>query len=151
MNIVSLITDQVQTRNDLFSKEDRIMDALISSGYRLHEVDATLTLLQSLAHPDDDSADDAPSMDPAGMRAMSTQERARFSIEAFSFLTKLGTLGIISEEQREDLIEKALTLPSKRISLVEVKTLLALDLFADAQEYEELLTSARESKGTSWN
>jgi Smg protein len=151
MNIVSLIADQVQTRKDLFSKEGPIMDALINSGYRLQEVDATLTLLQSLARPDDDADGDVLPQDGAAMRAMSTQERARFTIEAFGFLTKLGTLGIISADLREELIEKALALHSGRIELVEVKTLLALELFSDAQEYEDLFTSARESTGTSWN
>ena len=151
MNIVSFIADQVQTRKDLFSDEGRIMDSLVSSGYRLHEADAALTLMQSLARPDSDAERDPRSGDLASMRAMSTEERSRFSIDAFSFITKLAALGVISEVQREDILERSMSLRRGRITLDEVKALIALDLFADDQAYDDLLTFALERKGTAWN
>lgn len=152
INLVSLIAEQVQTKQDLFSNEGKIMDSLMNSGYRLHEADAALTLMQTLAQNEEDafSAEgDAPI--PAGMRAMNTEERARFAMEAFSFITKLAHLGIITGDLREELIEKALTLHSRKIELAHVKTLMALNLFADAQEDEDLLLSSLGLKGTAWN
>jgi uncharacterized protein Smg (DUF494 family) len=151
MNIVSLIAGQVQTRKDLFRDEGRIMDSLMSSGYRLHEVDAALSLMQSLARTGGGADDDARPAAPAGMRAMSTQERSRFTIDAFSFITKLATLGVITEDEREDIIERSLSLRIGRIELGEVKHLLALDLFADAREDDDLPSSAPDSMRTSWN
>jgi len=152
MNLVSLITDQVQTKQDLFSNEGKIMASLISSGYRLHEADAALTLMQTLSQNDEERLPNkAPVALPEGMRSMNTEERSRFTIEAFGFITKLSYLGIISGEQREELLDKALTLHSGRIELSHMKALLALDLFADEQEYESILDTALNNKGTVWN
>lgn len=152
INLVSLIAEQVQTKQELFSNEGKIMDSLMNSGYRLHEADAALTLMQTLAQ-NEDGAFPAEGADPlpAGMRTMSTEERDRFSMEAFSFLTKLAHLGIITTDLREELLEKALTLHSRKIELSHVKTLIALNLFADAQEDEDPLLSSLSIKGTAWN
>jgi uncharacterized protein Smg (DUF494 family) len=152
INLVSLIAEQVQSKQELFSNEGKIMDSLVNSGYRLHEADAALTLMQNLAQ-NDDGAFPAEGVDPvpAGMRTMNTEERARFSLEAFSFITKLAHLGIISGELREDLLEKALTLQARKIELSHVKTLIALNLFTDAQEDEDLLVSSLSIKSTAWN
>jgi Smg protein len=151
MNIVSLIADQVQTRKELFRDEGRIMDTLMSSGYHLHEADATLTLMQSLAGTGGDAGEDARPAEPAGMRAMSTQERARFSIEAFGFISKLATLGVITEDEREAIIEKSLALHRGRVLLDEVKSLLALSLFTDGREPEDPPVFAADSRGALWN
>ena len=152
INLVSLIADQVQSKQELFSNEGKIMDSLVNSGYRLHEADAALTLMQTLAQNDDGAfpAEGAAPI-PAGMRAMNTEERARFSLEAFSFITKLAHLGIITGDLREDLLEKALTLHARRIEISHVKTLIALNLFTDAQEDEDILLSSLSIKGTAWN
>ncbi len=152
MNLVSLITDQVQTKQDLFSNEGKIMDSLMSSGYRLHEADAALTLMQNLSQNEEDARPEEDSVAlPGGIRSMNTEERSRFTIDAFGFITKLSHLGIISGEQREEILDKALSLHSGRIELSHMKALLALDLFADEQEYDELLASALNHKGTVWN
>jgi uncharacterized protein Smg (DUF494 family) len=152
MNLVSLITDQVQTKQDLFSNEGKIMASLMSSGYRLHEADAALTLMQTLSQNEEDRLPNkGPVALPDGMRSMNTEERSRFTIEAFGFITKLSYLGIISGEQREDLLDKALSLHSGRIELSHMKSLLAFDLFADEQEYESILDTALNNKGTVWN
>lgn len=152
MNLVSLITDQVQTKQDLFSNEGKIMDSLMSSGYRLHEADAALTLMQTLSQNEEDGLPgEERFVLSVGMRSMNTEERSRFTIEAFAFITKLSYLDIISGEQREELLDKALSLQAGRIELSHMKSLLALDLFADEQGYEDILASALNHKGTVWN
>lgn len=152
MNLVSLITDQVQTKQDLFSNEGKIMDSLMSSGYRLHEADAALTLLQALSQNDDDRlAGEECAVPKDGMRSMNTEERSRFTIEAFGFITKLSHLNIISGEQRDEILDKALSLHAGRIGLTQMKSLLALDLFADERGHESILDSALNHNGTVWN
>jgi len=152
MNLVSLIADQVQNKQELFSDEGRIMESLVSSGYRLHEADAALTFMQSLTETTPDESREYP-LPPAGagMRAMSTHERARFTIDAFGFVTKLAQLGIITTGHREDLIEKALSLRSGRIEAGEMKSLVALSLFTDNGEHDELSSTALDNMGTVWN
>jgi uncharacterized protein Smg (DUF494 family) len=152
MNLVSLITDQVQTKQDLFSKEGKIMASLMSSGYRLQEADAALTLMQALSQNEEDGLPGEERVIPSdGMRSMNTEERSRFTIEAFAFITKLSCLNIISLEQREELLDKALSFRAGRIELSHMKSLLALDVFADEQEYESILDSALNHKGTVWS
>ena len=152
INLVSLIAEQVQTKQELFSKEGKIMDSLMNSGYRLHEADAALTLMQTLAQNEDGAlSEEGDALVPAGMRAMNTEERARFAMDAFSFVTKLAHLGIITADLREEILEKALNLHAKRIELSHVKTLVMLNIFTDAQEDEDLLLSSLNVKGTAWN
>jgi hypothetical protein len=55
--LVSLITDRMQIRQDLFRNEGKIMDSLVNSGYHLHEADAALTLLQNLAQDGEEQED----------------------------------------------------------------------------------------------
>ena len=152
MNLVSLIANQVQSKQDLFSNEGKIMDSLMSSGYRLQEADTALALMQSLSQgQDENNENEERAKTVTAMRAMSTQERQRFTVEAFGFVTKLAHLGIIDEEQREEVIEKALSLHARKIDLSDVKTIIALSLFADAREYEDLLVTAMDRSGASWN
>lgn len=149
MNLVSLIADQVQTKQELFSNEGKIMDSLMSSGYRLQEADTAITLMQSLAQ--DTSRSDERPRAVTGMRAMSTEERGRFALDAFGLVTKLTVLGIITDEQREDIIEKALSLHRGKVRLDAVKTLLALNLFGDPADYEELASAAQDRRSSAWN
>jgi len=152
MHLVSLITDQVQTKQDLFKNEGKIMDSLVNSGYRLTEADAALTMLQTLSQDGDEGATgETPLPLRGGMRIMNAEERSRFAVDAFSFITKLAHLGIISGELREELLGKALSLHSGRIELGHVRSHLAVNVFADEQEYEELLPSEPENTGTVWN
>ncbi len=151
MNLVSLIANQVQSKQDLFSNEGKIMDALMSRGYRLQEADTALALMQSLSQGQQENADDEQTEHTTAMRAMNTQERQRFTVEAFGFIIKLARLGIIDEEQREEILEKALAMHARKIGLADVKTILALSLFADAREYEDLLINAMDRSGASWN
>ncbi len=148
INMVSLIAGQVQTKQDLFRKEETIITSLLRSGYRLHEADAALTLMQSLVPTEDDGL---PGETAAGMRAMNAEERARFSIDAFSFVTKLARLGIITDDQQEDILERAMILQRRRVGLAQMKDIVALHLFADERSYEEILAFSREQKGTTWN
>ena len=48
MHLFSLIADQVQNKQELFDEEGKIMQALLNDGYRLHEADAALMLMQTL-------------------------------------------------------------------------------------------------------
>lgn len=152
MHLVSLITDQVQTKQDLFRNEGKIMDSLMSSGYRLHEADAALTLMQSLSRSeDDDHPRDQRAVLKGGMRSMNTEERSRFTIEAFGFITKLASLGIISVEHRDEILDRALSLHAGRIELSHMKSLLVLDLFANDMEHGDMRVTGPDHRSTVWN
>lgn len=128
MNLFTLIAEQAKDRNDLFDREDIIIQSLLNSGCRLEEADAALTIMQSLSldGPNAAGLEDCP----VCVRTMTRQERVRFSPEAFGFLSKLVRLGVLSEDQREDIIERAMAAYPGRIELEQIKTLVALSISA---------------------
>lgn len=154
MHLFSLIADQVQNRQELFDEEGKIMQALLNDGYRLHEADAALTLMQTLVQKQSEELF-PPAAIPSrssGLRAMNREERGRFTIDAFGFVAKLTHLGIISEDQREELLERAMTVYTERIELDHIKTLIAFTLFVPHHErVANEKTAMRQIRTTAWN
>ena len=155
MNMFSLIAGQVRDRQELFEEEGKIMQALLNDGYRLHEADAALTLMQTLARKEAETFLEhrhGRAVSPLRFRTMSREERDRFTTDAFSFVIKLAHLGIISEDQREDLFEKAMNTYTGRIDLDLIKTLVAFVLFTNAPEHEHTsFSDLRRIKNSAWN
>jgi len=153
MDLVSLIADQVRNKQELFDNEGKIMQTLLNSGFRLTEADAALTLMQTLVQNQSESLITrelkASSM---RMRTMNREERERFTVEAFGFVSKLTHLGIISEDLREELLEKAMTAYTERIELDHIKNLIALIFFVSPLDNEHSSSvNLRRIKNTAWN
>ncbi len=148
MNMFSLIADQVRNKQELFDEEGKIMQALLNSGYPLHEADAALTLMQTLVQKEDASFPRPDRVAAFGMRTMNREERERFSADAFGFLMKLTILGIISEDHREELIEKGLNTYRGRIDLDLMKALIA---FSYREREDDAPFTQRRLKHISWN
>ncbi len=151
INMLSLIVDQVTNKQELFDEEARIMQALVNGGYHIHEADAALMLMQNFVQKQSEELLDITPASPLAIRTMNGEERARFSIEAFAYLTKLCRLGILSADQREGVIEKALTVYPERIALEHMKSLIALIMFAPLQQDESESRNTRRYKKTIWN
>ncbi len=151
MTLFSLIANQVQNRQELFDEEGKIMQALVNKGCRLQEANAALTLVQMLVQRQAEGlfATAWPSL---SVRTMNREERDRFTIDAFGFVTKLTSLGIIGEDQREELLERAMTVYTERIEIEHIKTLVAFILFAHPNEQDvNVPVVSRRIKKTSWN
>ena len=151
MTLFSFIADQVQNKQELFEKEGKIMEALLNHGCVVQEADAAITLMQALVQTQADGMFGCVNA-PVSMRTMNREERERFTIEAFGFVTKLTNLGIVSADQREDLLEQALTVCPGRIELDEIKTLVAFTLFSNPQKQDsDAFEVRRYIKKHSWN
>ncbi len=83
---------------------------------------------------------------------MNREERNRFTIDAFGFVTKLTSLGIVSEDKREELLDQAMTAYPDRIGLEHIKSLVAFTLFSNAQA-QDMNTPAvgQHARKTCWN
>jgi len=153
MNLFSLIANQVRDKQELFDDEGKIMQTLLNGGYDLHEADAALTLMQTLVQKQAEtffSPDQAAC--PAGIRTMNSEERRRLTPEAFAFAVKLTHLGILTENQREDILERAMGLSRGRAELDEVKALIAFLLFAGLHDREDDDPSGHPAiRRTAWN
>lgn len=134
LSLFSLIAEQARDTRDLFEREEAIIQALINTGCRLDEADAALSLMQTLAQERIDTVagrHEGQSL----MRTMNRQERMRFSTEAFGFLSRLVRVGVLTEEQREEIIERAMTVYQGRIDLPEIKAITASLFYAPENEF----------------
>ena len=129
------------------------MQALLNSGYHLHEADAAITLMQHLARKEAETLlTRERSTRGLSARTMTREERERFTVEAFSFVLKLTHLDVITIDQREELIEKAMNHSTGRIDLEFTKTLITYSLFAGSLRVEYGEGAApRRIKNTAWN
>jgi uncharacterized protein Smg (DUF494 family) len=152
INLFSLIADQVRSRQELFDEEGKIMQALLNVGYPLHQADAAITLMQTMVQKQSENFFGPDQCFHAGLRTMNSEERRRFSADAFAFALKLTHLGLLSEDQREELVERAMALYTERIELAHIKTMVAFMLFTGSQEQEAGLSKQHlRIKQTAWN
>ncbi len=151
MTLFSFIADQVQHKQQLFDDEGKIMQALLNNGCILQEADAALTLMQTMVQRETENLF-AGLRAPVRMRIMNREERERFTIDAFGFVTKLTSLGIVSEDKREELLDQAMTAYAERIGLEQIKSLVAFTLFSNFQDQDvNTPTVVRRIRKTSWN
>jgi len=153
ITLFTYIADHVQDRQQLFEDEGNIMQALLNHGFLPQEADAALTLMQRLVQiQDEESFDSDEAADLLNMRMMNREERDRFSVEAFSFITKLTSLGLLSEGLREDIVERALTMYPDRIELDQIKNLVAYALFSNTRDVDDNAQGlGRRIRKTAWN
>jgi uncharacterized protein Smg (DUF494 family) len=151
MTLFLLIADQVREKQELFDEEGKIMQALLNNGCRLNEADAALTLVQALVQRQSEDFFPATRNSSPRMRTMNREERCRFTVDAFGFAAKLTNLGIIGEDQREELLERAMTVFPERIEIDQIKTLVALTLFVHPHEQDVNVPAVRRIRKTSWN
>jgi len=151
MNMFSVIADQVCHPQELFDKEARIMQTLLNDGYPVQEADAALTLMQSIVRRQAETFFGTDEPQQLSVRAMSGEERRRFTTEAFAFALKLTHLGVLSEDDREELFERAMNQYRERIELEHVKGLIAFMLFTSSRERQEAsLAGHRRVQDTDW-
>lgn len=153
MHLFTLIAEQATARDDLFDREDMIMQSLLNSGCHPLEADAALSLMQSLSQGPAGASSGATPVRTGAIRCMSRQERSRFDPEAFDFVLRLHRLGMISEEQRDELIDKAMAVHAGRIDLEQVQSLVAIMFFTrdHAYEFSGPEQESRESRDMTWN
>ncbi len=151
MTLFSFIADQVQNKQQLFEEEGKIMQALLNNGCILQEADAALTLMQTMVQRESENLF-AGLCAPVSMRIMNREERDRFTIDSFGFITKLTSLGIVSEDKREELLDQAMTAYPDRIGLEHIKSLMAFTLFSNSQaEDVHTPTIGQHARKICWN
>ncbi|MFA5072487.1 MAG: DUF494 family protein [Nitrospirota bacterium] len=150
IHLFSLIADQVRDKKELFDDEGKIMQSLINNGYHIYEADAALMLMQTFVQRQAEQF--FPSeQGTMPIRSMNLEERERISLEAFAFLTKMTYLGIFTEDQREEIIEKALNMYGDHIELEHIKSLINLILFPSTHEMSTPASGLRHRERTAWN
>ncbi len=155
INLFSIIAEQVRDKQELFDDEGKITQTLLNNGYHIYEADAALMLMQALVQGETGRfLRPETAQSTAYLRIMNREERERFALEAFAFTSKLTHLGVVSEQQREEILDKALTICNDRIELEHIKSIVAMVLFSRPMEQEpdeNTAFSNRQIKRTAWN
>jgi uncharacterized protein Smg (DUF494 family) len=99
---------------------------LSSQGYDRRQIGEILSLLYSdtVAAPVWDMLEDAPdSVNALSVRVQGPHERGRFTAEAWGYLVSLRGSGLVTANDFELLVERALVHVDGRISLSDIRTL----------------------------
>jgi len=106
IEIVKYIVEQVAEQPELAESEDNIRDFLLDKGYPPNEINAALHLI-SMPASSDARTQPRRHSGKRPVRVLMPWERAKLSAEAQSILTKLDLMQLITEEEREAIIDRA--------------------------------------------
>lgn len=132
LDIVSLIAQYVMEEREFFSESD-IVEQLLGEGFEADEIDAAFTWMERLSLEDGRQSQRLALEQPTH-RIFTREEEQLITCDARGFLVRLRSLGILTDELQEDIIDKATRLNDEEVSLKEIKALTALTLFSRTQE-----------------
>ena len=130
--IVSFIAQYFLDDRDMMTESD-LIEELLSVGFEADEIDAAFNWMESqaLCPPTGVGAEIVPPT--TSHRVFTAEENRAISAEARGFLTRLHSMGILDQNIREEIIEKALHVADDTVCLKEIKTITVLSMFANAQ------------------
>ena len=111
---------------ELVQDPDTLQNNLIQAGFSPAEVSKAFDWLETLAQ---DRPQSATSALQGPMRLFAEAELDRFDVEARGFLMFLEQRGVISAEQRELVIDRAMALDQDEIALDDLKWVVLMVLF----------------------
>ena len=129
--IVNLIAKYVLGNDDAPISEQELVAELLSVGFETEEINDAFSWMETIAFQPKaiDKAAPATLVSPT-YRVFSREERLAMEPESLGFLVRLRTLGILSDEAQEEVIERAVQSAEDPISLQEIKLISALTLLS---------------------
>lgn len=129
--IVNLIAKYVLGTDDAPVSEQELVTELLSVGFEAEEINDAFSWMETVAlQPSPDMATAGGYLEQPTYRVFSREERQALEKEALGFLVRLRTLGILSDEAQEEIIERAVQSAEDPISLQEIKLISALTLLS---------------------
>lgn len=129
--IVNLIAKYVLGADDTPISEQELVAELISVGFDAEEINDAFSWMESAALQTAtvEKAETAR-LAPPNYRIFSREERQSIEPEALGFLVRLRTLGLLSDEAQEEVIDRAVQSAEDPVSLQEIKLISALTLLS---------------------
>lgn len=129
--IVNLIAKYVLGADDAPISEQELVAELMSVGFEAEEINDAFTWMEStalqLSGPQDG---DTKLLVPETYRIFSREEQQALSTEAIGFLTRLRGMGILGDEQLEEVVERSMRASEDPLNLQEIKMITALSLLS---------------------
>lgn len=124
--LLYLFEHYIYDQPDLVQDHDTLQNNLIQVGFSASEVSRAFDWLETLAQ-DRPMSQTVVAQRP--LRLFAGPELERFDIEARGFLTFLEQQGVVSAEQRELVIDRAMALDQDDIELNDIKWVVLMVLF----------------------
>lgn len=129
--IVNLIAKYVLGAEDAPISEQELVAELISVGFEAEEINDAFSWMETVAlQPSPVESTETTKLELPTYRIFSREERQAMDPEALGFLVRLRTLGILSDEAQEEVIERAVQSAEDPVSLQEIKLISALTLLS---------------------
>lgn len=129
--IVNLIAQYVLGAEEAPISEQELMVELMSVGFEADEINDAFSWMESVAlKPQPDSAAVTPLMNQPTYRVFDFQEQQKLTIQARGFLIKVRTMGLLSDEAQEEIIDRALRSAEAPINEQEIKLITILTLLS---------------------
>jgi Smg protein len=129
--IVNLIAQYVLGAEEAPISEQELMAELISVGFEADEINDAFSWMESVALTPQPEAASAPlMMTQPTYRVFDIQEQQKLTIEARGFLIKVRTMGLLSDEAQEEIIDRALRSAEDPINEQEIKLITILTLLS---------------------
>lgn len=135
---------------DAYPEPDLLARKLSAAGFEQEEISEALTWLDGLEQRD---AVVVKLRDGSGIRLYDEQEQVRLPVECRSFIVFLEQAGTLDAALRETVVERALALSDRVVSLSKLKVIVLVVLWRGQHEFdalilEELLSGEDDSEYT---
>jgi Smg protein len=129
--IVNLIAQYVLGAEEASVSEQELIAELMAVGYEAEEIDDAFSWMEAIAlRPTPPQDDNAAMLNPTAYRLFSVQEMQLLTREARGFLIKVRTMGLLSNESEEEIIDRALRSAEEPVSEQEIKLITIMTLLS---------------------
>lgn len=124
--LLYLFEHYIYDQPELAQDPDSLQNNLLQAGFSAHEIGRAFAWLETLAQ---DRACGAPAASSGPIRLLAQAEAERFELEARGFLLVLERNGVLSADQRELVIDRAMALDLDEVALDDLKWVVLMVLF----------------------
>ncbi len=129
--IVNLIAKYVLGAEDAPINEQELVAELMSVGFDAEEINDAFSWMETAAlQTPAQQLSEAALQPPSTYRLFSREEQDVLTAEGIGFLIKIRSMGILSDEAQEEIIERAVRAAEDPLSLQEVKMIAALTMLS---------------------
>ncbi len=129
--IVNLIAQYVLGAEDTPISEQELRTELTSVGFAAEEIDDAFSWMEKIAlQPHVEVPAAVPLMDLPTYRVFSTEEQQLLTTEARGFLVKVRTMGLLTDEAQEEIIDRATRSAEGPVDEQEIKMVTILTLLS---------------------
>jgi uncharacterized protein Smg (DUF494 family) len=127
IEILIILMREINNRGVESGQMELISGELLNLGFTEHEISTAFSYVIERMN----LLKDAPEPDPRSFRVLHDIERVFLSAEAYGYLLQLQKLGLLSIDEMEKIIERAVMMSTPKLGVNEVKSIVVDILFDD--------------------